>query len=200
MNLQIIHEPDNWGDCLKPIHVLACLNEQDRLEGLCKRLRLNDFGFYGVFNTSAIFSIVRLKMPRKKNVYGSANQQHNDKPISSGNGNGWRWINVELDDSDIELVEQSDSTLEYLAACVLSLADDGYGVSVKPVDGGKSICCTIYRPDFPDTGVTAGLSSFGGSVHDALLSALYKFDEKCGGEFTREHLGSSADKPKRRFR
>lgn len=122
-------------------------------------------------------------MPRKKQNNGSAANHNGDDNRRQGSGAKWVWANIHLENEDIEYLSQSDSSMEFLATSVLALGDDGIGITVKPVDNGKSICCTLYRSDSANPSVIIGVSSFGSTVRDALMVALYKLDEKLGGEF-----------------
>ena len=139
-------------------------------------------------------------MPRKKqgvaHVAGSQRFDSNSKVLRGE----FKWLNVRLEPKDIEELERSDSTLEFLAASLCGLASDGYGFSIKPTDQGKSYCVTIHRPDSDDSGVTYGMSSFGGELRDALLVALYKFDVCLEGSFDDIGQFLETSKPQQRFR
>ena len=139
-------------------------------------------------------------MPRKKGDPNVNNIVHSNGSKSTSGGNDWKWVNCKLSDSDIDVLDSSDSTLEYLATCCLALADDGYGVTIKPVDSGKTICCTLYRPLDDGRGTIVALSSFGGNVRDAILTTLYKLDTYLGGELTIDHIKDTDNKSRQRFR
>ncbi len=96
---------------------------------------------------------------------------------------GIQWLNVPLDSSDVDDLERDASTLEYLAAALVGLVGDGYGISVKYQAERKSYSCTIYRPDTGGGSGGYGVSGFAPDVRDAVLVTLFKFERKLGGEF-----------------
>lgn len=139
-------------------------------------------------------------MPRKGKQNDNTGNASANRNFRSGSGNEWKWANIELSSTDIDVLTNSNATLEYLAGCIAVLANDGIGVTIKPIDSGESICVTLYRPDFQGNRYTIGVSSFGGNVRDALLVTLYKLDEKLGGEFDNAVEYVSAIPQKSRFR
>lgn len=139
-------------------------------------------------------------MRSKGNKNGSINGTNGTRDSGQGSGNEWKWINIPLQDEDAFHLDGSDLTLEFLAGSIASLANDGYGVTIKPTDNGETVCCTIYRPNFPRRGVTIGISGFAGNVRDALLVTMYKFDEKLGGSFTNYTEFDTPNREKSRFR
>lgn len=139
-------------------------------------------------------------MSRKSKSNGTASNNGSNSSSRESSGAKWVWSNCRLSDEDITTLEQSDATLDYLASCLVALGDDGYGVTIKSVDSGKSRCVTIYRPDYPTPGITVGVSSFGSSVRDAILAVLFKLDNYGGGDFTGFDLESAAEGTRPRFR
>lgn len=139
-------------------------------------------------------------MSRKPKANGSASNNGVNGSGSKGSDVKWKWGNCKLSNEDIASLEQSDATLDYLATCIVSLVADGFGVTLKPTDSGKSRCCTIYRPDFPTVGVTVGVSAFGGDIRDAILTCLYKLDNYGGGDFTGFELEGDTEGTRPRFR
>jgi hypothetical protein len=108
------------------------------------------------------------------------------------------WLNIPLSDDDITTLEQSPATYETVAASLLSLADDGFDFSIKPVDGGKSIMAAVYGYADGDTTRKMGVSAFAENSRDASLACLYKFEELLGGSFPSGHVDTA--RPKSRFR
>lgn len=176
--------PDDWTEVLPVTYVLACATWGERLPKL-----FTDFDAKGRnkkerITTYHILSELELKMPRKGKSNGSITGNGNNSGSGASGGVKWQWANIKLTDDDADILEQSDATLEYVATCLAALADDSMGVTIKPVDEGKSRCVTIYRSDFPSRGTTVGVSSFGSTVRDAGLACLYKLDTYLGGDFS----------------
>lgn len=140
-------------------------------------------------------------MPRKKgSPNDNANKPSTNRFGKSGDRNEWKWVNLELSDDDLSELEQSQATLEYLAACAVGLGDEGIGITVVPCDEGKSFRFTFYGSVPGVANVTFGVSSYGGTIRDALLVGLYKFDILLGGDFDTVKHNIDTEKPRRRFR
>lgn len=140
-------------------------------------------------------------MPRKgkTNVSGINNNVSNGNS-GKGGRNEWKWVNLKLSDEDIDTLAKSDATLEYLACCGVALANDGIGFKVEPTDEGKSIRCTIYRPNFNGRGDIIGISSYSDNVRDAILAGLYKLDNYMGGDFSTYSPEDAIESATPRFR
>lgn len=150
--------------------------------------------------TYTILRELGIYMPRKK---GSTNAtERNSRFNSSGTveRNELKWLNIKLEPDDIVALEQSDATFEYLAASVVGLGNDGIGISIKTLDQGETHCVTLIGSDGTSDSLSFGISSFAGNLRDALLVALYKFDEKLGGDFTNAAHFVSNQKQGSRFR
>jgi len=143
---------------------------------------------------------IGLYMPRKKGSPNATERNTRFSDSRQGERNELKWLNIRLEVNDVNALEQSDATFEYLSASIVGLANDGIGVSIKSVDNGKSCCVTLIGSDLSGSGDTFGLSSFAGNVRDALLVALYKFDEKLGGTFDNGSEFVSDTKQGARFR
>lgn len=139
-------------------------------------------------------------MPRGKKENGTVTGHGSNNGGGQGSGTKWQWGNCRLSAEDIANLERDTSTLEYLATCLVSLGNDGFGFSCKPADQGKSHNCTIYRPDFPSVGNIVGVSAFGGNIRDAILTCLYKLDTYGGGDFSAFELEDQVSGAKSRFR
>lgn len=139
-------------------------------------------------------------MPRGKKTNGTANDNGSNNRSSAGGGTQWKWGNCKLSDEDIATLERDQSTVEYLATCLVALGSDGFGFTCKPVDKGESYCCTIFRPDYPSVGTTVGVSAFAGNIRDAILTCLYKLDNYGGGDFTGFDIENDNQGSKPRFR
>lgn len=199
-NLYVVHEPDNWGDCI-PYQVLSALSQHwAEYSKLWEWFRVHGHRFDHRLTSYDILRTIGLYMPRKGKQNDNTGNTGGNRNFGQSSGNEWKWANIELSSADIDILTNSNTTLEYLAGCIAVLANDGIGVTIKPVDSGKSVCVTIYRPDFQGNGYTVGISSFGGNVRDALLVTLYKLDEKLGGEFNNAVEYVQAIPPKSRFR
>jgi hypothetical protein len=147
---------------------------------------------------SEIIYEMRIPMTRKKGVTNVSNGTSAGRAGTRSSTGSFEFINVKLSDEDAIFLDEQDATLPELAARLLSLADDGYGVGVKNLDLGQSICCTLTHPAGDDPTCTLAVSSFGGNVRDAVLSLLFKFDHKLAGEFPDRANAAIAAKP--RFR
>jgi hypothetical protein len=199
-NLYYQREPDEWEEVF-PTWLICALSRN--WEGFLRSVdwyRRNHLRFDERLVPYTILRELGLYMPRKRGSNGSAGNIDGHNSRSESGGTEWKWANIPLESADIEHLEQSDLTFEFLAAAVVLLADDGIGVTVKPIDGGKSICCTLYRSDPDNSGVIVGVSSFGGNTRDALLVSVYKLDTKLGGEFSNVSEYVSDTKPRQRFR
>lgn len=132
-------------------------------------------------NAMCNFTDEEIKMTRKAKQNGSIGGIGRGGSGGMRAGGGCKWVNVKLSDEDVLTLERSDATMEYLAGCLLGLADNGFNVSVKVVDEGDSIMACIIRPsDKPDV-PDIGISSFASNVRDAVLGLLYKFENILGG-------------------
>lgn len=184
--------PDDWSERIALRYVNAYLVYGARL-----RLLFEDFDKGKAYCREKVtaYHILReleVSMPRKGKQNGTASGYGGNSSGSAGSGAKWEWANVKLTDDDIAVLERSDATLEYVVTYLASLGDYGIGITIKPVDEGKSRCVTVYRPDFPRTGVTVGVSSFASNVRDAGLACIYKLDNYLGGDFS---AYSSQDDP-----
>jgi len=140
-------------------------------------------------------------MPRKKgSTSGRTNGLNGANSSSKGSDVEWKWHNIKLTDEDAEFLASSDATLEYLATCACELADNGVRFKIEPTDGGKSIRATLYGPYLDNDAVLVGVSSYAGTVRDALLACLYKFDHYLGGSFSNVVLEDASNRPSTRFR
>jgi hypothetical protein len=136
-------------------------------------------------------------MPRtRKTPVKSAAVGNSGKP--DGGEKSINWLNLSLGDDDIAALEQSTATYEVVAASLLSLADDGFDFSIKPVDGGKSIMAAVYGFPPDNTIRKMGVSAFAENSRDASLACLYKFENLLGGAFPSGHIDNQ--RPKSRFR
>jgi len=178
-----ILEPDDWESCIPIRIVSAVLCYRDALNREVRWLEKNGARFRVVMRSFDFFRLVRLEMPRKGNSNGRVKGLDGKRDIPQSGGGGWRWINIRLTDEDIAVLSNADDTLEYLAASVLALAMEGVNITVKSMDGGETICCTLNRPDSDNRGGVSGISSFSGTVRDALLVSLYKYERLLGGEW-----------------
>lgn len=199
-NLNVYQEPDNWGDCIPPRLLGVIAGKYDAMTKIFRWYMTAGVRLNQRLTTYDILSEMRLYMPRKGKQNGNTDKPRFHDNRGTGGGNEWKWANIRLDDEDIAILEQSDASLEFLAACIVVLADDGIGVTIKPVDAGKSFCCTLNRPSDTDTGVVIGVSSFAGTIRDALLVSLHKLDHKLGGEFANAEHFVSATPERPRFR
>lgn len=193
-------DPDYWGDAFTHRFLSAWAasgNEALALFAwLCKNRRIPS----AKLTSYETLRELGLYMPRKK---GEAKNATGDSRFGGKQpvfGNELKWINIPLSDEDVDVLSRSESSVEFLAASLCALAVDGYGFSVKPVDSGKSLCCTINRPDLFGDGVAYGMSSFAGELRDVLLVALYKFDVKLEGDFSNCTPFLETSKPRQRFR
>jgi len=157
--------------------------------------------FGEILSANTIFRELRVNMPRKKGTNNAGINHANGNSGSRKGGNvEWKWHNIKLTDEDAEFLAGSDATLEYLAISACELADNGFGFKVEPTDGGKSIRATIYGSYMDNELILVGVSSYGGTVRDALLAVLYKFDHYLGGDFSSVVLENASDRPTSRFR
>lgn len=139
-------------------------------------------------------------MSRKSKSNGSVTNNGSNSSSGTRGDVKWQWANCRLSDEDIAELEQSADDLDYLATCLIALGDDGYGVSIKTLDEGKSKCVIINRPNYPSNGRTVGVSAFGGNLRDAIVTVLYKLDHYGGGDFTGFDLEAEAESARPRFR
>jgi hypothetical protein len=108
------------------------------------------------------------------------------------------WINVVLDEYDIDILERDNTSAEIVGGMLLSVAMDGYGFSVKRMSDGQSYMCAIIGRSSVDPARECGVSAFSGNPRDAILCCLYKFKEKLGGAFSGDADDTVSGRP--RFR
>jgi hypothetical protein len=184
-NLSLWRMPDDWSQVFTFAQLNRLSDSYARHSFYLRWYETSGVFFGEIFSTYTYFRECGLKMPRKmeqKNVRADNNAGNNNRG-ARGNAE-WRWINITLRDEDISILATSDATLEYLATCAVVLADDGIGFKIEPADEGKSIRCTIYRPNMGDGNVIVGVSSYSSTVRDTLLACLYKLDTYLGGDFS----------------
>jgi hypothetical protein len=192
--------PDDWSEAISPIVLARVSTYNVPFFRLFDEYPKNGVKFDAPISTYACLRELRLEMPRGKNKNAGANDNGSNNRGGARGDAKWIWGNCRLSNEDLATLEQSTDTLDYLATCLASLGNDGFGFTCKPVDEGKSHCCTIFRPDFPTSGVTIGVSAFGGNLRDAILTCLYKLDAYGGGDFTGfdVEIGNNSERP--RFR
>lgn len=134
-------------------------------------------------------------MPRGKKTHDNVARDIGDSPRSTSLGNKLVWVNIRLEAEDIAFLAESELTLHQLSASLIDLVSDGIGVSVKFVDGGKSVCCTLIGSDMEDGGLPCGISAFGSSSRNAILACLYKYSNGLGGTFDGGRKRSSNNQP-----
>ena len=122
-------------------------------------------------------------MPRTKRA---PNTTHTDQISGEPTKDKSRsiWINVILDEYDIDVLERDNTSGDIVGGMLLSVAMDGYGFSVKRMSDGQSYMCAIIGKAVNDPARDCGVSAFSGNPRDAILCCLYKFKEKLGGSFT----------------
>jgi hypothetical protein len=199
-NINVIHMPDDWGWSFDLPFLSKWSKYGFDLTDLIERFDAGKLRYVDRLTTYHILREMRLDMGRTKKPDGTTTGNGSNSGVGKGGGVKWQWANCRLSDDDIAVLGRSDATLEYVAACLAVLGDDGYGVTIKSVDKGKSRCVTLYRPDFPRTGFTVGVSSFGNNVRDAGLAVLYKLDNYGGGDFTAFDVEGDSDSERPRFR
>lgn len=194
------YEPEDWSDSFTYPFISAWADGGEKVLWNFRWL-VKHANIPGVKITSGdILRELRLEMPRKKGTQTNDKRDRFGDVDSKMHRGEFKWANIRLEPSDIDELERSTSTVEFLATSLCGLASDGYGFSVKPVDKGESICCTIIRSDPDNPGITYGMSSFGGELRDTLLVALYKFDVLLEGSFDGIASFCETSKSKQRFR
>lgn len=192
--------PEYWGDAFTHRFLSAWADKGSEVLWLFSWLAKNRRISSAKLSSYETLRELGLYMPRKKGDKANVDGNSRFGGKQSVFGNELKWINIPLTDEDIDELSGSQSTVEFLAASLCSLATDGYGFSIKPVDSGKSLCCTINRPDLFGDGIAYGMSSFAGELRDVLLVALYKFDVKLEGDFANCTPFLETSKPRQRFR
>lgn len=193
-------EPDEWESAIPCTFVWRTVDYYWDLVKIIQAYERNSVKYgsrLSAWNFLSLYGDIMPRPEKKKN--GTATNGQHYGSGASGDVK-WQWVNCRLSNADISALERDESTVEYLVTCLVALGNDGFGFTCKPVDEGKSQCCTIYRPDHPSVGRTVGVSAFGGSLRDAVLTCLYKLDNYCGGDFTGIDDQDVAESAKPRFR
>jgi len=197
---KFLPEPDNWLEVIPFQVVCAYFDRRVEITKLLRWHLRHGGGFGAPLSAYEILREYGVYMPRKGKSNGTtADNGRNDDSGTRSNAK-WQWGNCRLSNEDIANLDRDTSTLEYLATCLVTLGNDGFGFSCKPVDKGESRNCTIYRPDFPAVGVIVGVSAFGGNIRDAILTCLYKLDTYGGGDFSGFDLEVQDSSARPRFR
>jgi len=199
-NIFIIHPPDDWSESFDRQLVSAVLSCQYNIAGTLEDLVTSGQRFGYSITTWTFLSKFGDIMSRKSKSNGTTSNNGNDNRGGKGGDAKWVWVNCRLSDEDIAELERSTAEMDYLATCLIALGNDGFGVSIKTVDEGKSKCVTINRPDFPNRGTTVGVSAFGDNLRDAIVTVLYKLDTYGGGDFTEFDVENPSSGSKPRFR
>lgn len=94
------------------------------------------------------------------------------------------WLNVNLDESDASALASLDYGLDSLASGFVSLAVEGWDVSLKRhgADGSFMATAIINHPN--DELSRVGISGWSDNFPDAISSLLYKIHDKLGGDVT----------------
>lgn len=167
--------------------------ELDRL-ALPKRYPNHVFRPYGVLRQME-------EKLRKKKGFTNGNSGYANRDTGGGDRGGqFVFCNLPLSDADLVALEQSEVSMEFLAARLFAIFGDGASFAMRHVDSGESVCCTIHRPDSGNAGVVYGYSSFGASEYDAALVAVYRFDIHLEGSFDNIVRYAPTAKQERRFR
>jgi len=195
-----ITDPDDWSETFSHQFITAWIDHREAILWQFVWLERHSHFPQVKLTNRDFFSEMSSFMPRKGRAQNVDKRNSPARAGSEKNGNQLIWLNIKLEDNDLDALEQSDNTFEYLSACAIGLASDGFGISLKPIDQGESYCFTIIGSDSDGSGVSYGLSSFAGNVRDVLLVGLYKFDEKLGGTFTDAHKFTIPAKQASRFR
>lgn len=106
------------------------------------------------------------------------------QPPTADNSRATTFINYRLDDDDKEWLASADLETEYPINNLLSLAAEGYKVSILPARENKSaiVSLTDVEPTSPFYNHT--LSGFGATVFDAWYSLAYRHYHKSGGDWS----------------
>lgn len=198
--LYLDRDPDDWGECFTPRFIIAWMDNRTAIEKSFDWLVKHSHFPQVKITSYECLRELGLYMPRKKGEEKNVQHTRFNDSGSTGSGTEWKWVNIRLQPEDITALEQSISTFEFLAASLCALGDDGIGFTLKPEDNGKSFRVTLNRSYSGDPSITYGLSSFAGNIHDALLTALYKFDVCLEGSFDNAPKFTETSKSGQRFR
>lgn len=138
----------------------------------------------------------QLSMARKRGVSTRGNTNNKVGGASGSSGGAVKWCNVRLDDTDAAYLAENPAGLPELAAMACELVTLGYSLTIKPLDGGESVMACIIGACSTHPDITAGVSGFSDNPRDALLTVLYKFDSKLGGELPLPDVDVSTVRPK----
>jgi len=139
--------------------------------------------------------------------YMNGENMNGRKPKRNGTGNSvginkpstFQWINVTLTDQDLDILEREKADLEQLALAFISLGVQQLGLSVKYDRVGESYSVSIYGSDMANDGKPCGISGASSELRDALLVALYRFNNCLQGSFD-GRTNSNPTIQSRRFR
>lgn len=120
---------------------------------------------------------------------GKNEQQAANKPPKE-----FVWLSIEVTDRDEDLLGTTEwSDMEILDS-VASLVARGYNVSTKPDGRSNGIACFITCNDDGHRDNGYGLSGYGSTLREAVIVAIFKLEDKCGG------FMADYQPPTRRFR
>lgn len=106
-----------------------------------------------------------------------------------------RWINISLTDDDGARLAEISPTIDELSAHFVSLALDGWDISLKRQSKDGSFSATAITDDPHTSGGGVGLSGWSDNPVDALASLLFKIEYKLT-----EGIPLPSQRPSRRFR
>lgn len=89
-----------------------------------------------------------------------------------------RWINIQLTDEDLLILDGQSADTTELALSIVELAIEGADIGIKRTDGGASIMAYAIADDSHVEGGRFGVSAYASNVPDAVSALLYKIDVK----------------------
>lgn len=168
-------DPDDWSNDFSQAFLATWAHRHACMVDLFKDLESAKKNSFGVVTSNNILKEFTIPMSRPKGKSQNANGTDGSDNRKPTYGNKLEWANFKLTDEDKAALTADQHSLEYIAAYITSLANDGWSVTTKRLPDGKSFSCSIIRPHPIRSGISVGISSFGSTVRNAQLSLMYKF-------------------------
>lgn len=110
-----------------------------------------------------------------KIVAGKSNKSASDDKPAFISGRSTKWVNVDLQGSDVEVLKNAPWTGDEVLDAIVSLVSIGATVTAKPDDRSSGFAAYIIIPsgnvDVPNIGV----GGYGGTGEKALRAVLFKY-------------------------
>lgn len=110
-----------------------------------------------------------------------AKGKKNEQQTTGSGYKEFNWLSIEVTAADEDVLGATEwSDMEILDS-VASVVARGYNISTKPDDRSSGVACFITCNVDGHRDNRYGLSGYGTTLREAVIVALFKLEDKCGG-------------------